>query len=127
MGYCIAASVEGLPQSGSIHSIVCADGDYAGAAFSAAPVVLDGDVHSLANNLKDGPSVWLFDGMHHAFAAVNADRELSRCFSQRFQGKRLVRLVAPRPEELRVIVPISVGVMLPIWIITVMRTVGQVG
>ena len=89
--------------------------------FPAIPFIPNCDIHSLADNLKDDPSARFFGGMNHAFASVDAGRELARGFPQRFQGERLFRFVAPRPEDLRVIVPMAMKVMPTIGIITVGR------
>ena len=94
--------------------------------FPAIPFIPNCDIHSLADNLKDDPSARFFGGMNHAFASVNAGRELARRFPQRFQGQRLFRFVAPRPEDLRVIVPMAMNVMPTIGIITVRRMIGLV-
>ena len=85
----IKASVENLAQRNSIDSIVCSDGDDPGPWFSAIPFIPDCDIHSLADDLKDDPPAGFFGGMNHAFASVDAGRELARRFPQRFQGKRL--------------------------------------
>ena len=113
------ASVKRLAQRRSIHSIVCSDGDDPGPWFPAIPFIPNCDIHSLADHLQDDPPARFFGGMHHAFASVNAGRELARGFPQRFQGQRLFGFVAPRPEDLRVIVPMAMSVMPTIGIITV--------
>ena len=87
----------------------------------------DGDVHPLADDLKDdrrsgSSAVWTTPLQRYTLAG-----SLLADLPQRFQGERLVRLVAPRPEDLRVIAPISMSVMLAIGTITVMRAVGLVG
>ena len=125
-GRCITASVKNLAQRSSIHSIMRADGDDPGPWFAAIPCIPDGDIHALADDLKDDPSVRCFGGMDHAFAAVDAGRELARRFPQRFQGKRLFRLVAPRPEDLRVVVPMAMHVLPTSGIVTVRRMSGLV-
>ena len=116
-----AASVKHVSQRSPIHSIVRSDGDDPGPWFPAIPFILDCDIHPLADDLKDDPAARFFGGMNHAFAPVDAGRELARRFPQRFQGKRLFRFVAPRAEDLRVIVPMAMIVMLTIGIITVSR------
>ena len=121
MGCCITASVKHLAQRSPIHAIVCSDGDDPSPWFPAIPCIPNCDIHSLADHLKDDPSTRFFGGMHHAFAPVNAGRELARGFPQRIQGERLFRFVAPRAEDLRVIVPVAMNVMPTIGIITVMR------
>ena len=63
------------------------DGDDPGPWFSAIPFIPNCDIHSLADNLKDDPAARFFGGMNHAFASVDAGRELARRFPQRFQGK----------------------------------------
>ena len=40
----------------------------------------------------------------HPFGPINSPRQLTHCFPQRFQRQRLVRLVAPGAEHLRVVV-----------------------
>ena len=80
-----AASIKNLSQRNSIHTIVCSDGDYPGQWFSAIPCILNGDIHSLADNLKDDPSTRFFGGLNHALASVDAGRELARRFPQRLQ------------------------------------------
>ena len=97
------------------------DGDDPGPWLPATPRIPNGDIHSLADNLKDDPSTRFFSGMDHAFAAVNAGWELAYCLSQRFEGERLVRFVAPRFEDLRVVVPMAMDVMATIEIITIGR------
>ena len=103
-----------------------ADGEDPGPWFSAMPCLPNGEIHALADHLKDDPSARLFGGMHHAFASVHAGRELARRFPQRFQGQRRFRFVAPRPEDLRVIVPMAMHVMPAIGILTVRRMSGLV-
>ena len=98
---------------------MCADGDDSGPWSPAIPFIPHCDIHSLADHLKDDPSTRFFGGMHHAFASVNAGRELARGFPQRFQGKGLLRFVAPRLEDLRMIAPMAMNVMPAIGIITV--------
>ena len=82
---CITASVKNLVQRRSIHSIMCSDGDDPGPWFSAIPFIPNCDIHSLADNLKDDPAARFFGGMNHAFASIDAGRELARRFPQRFQ------------------------------------------
>jgi hypothetical protein len=89
-GRCITASVKHLAQRSSIHAIVGADGDDPSPWFSAIPCLPNGDIHALADYLKDDPSARFFGGMHHAFASVHAGWELARRFPQRFQGKEWV-------------------------------------
>ena len=100
MGRCIKAFVKNLAQYRSIHSIVCSNGDYPGLWFSTIPFARHRNIHSLADNLKNDPSAGFFGGMNHAFASVNAGRELARRFPQGIQGKRLFRFIAPRPKDL---------------------------
>ena len=116
---CITASVERVAQRSSIHSIVCSDGDDPAAWLPAIPLIPYGDIHSLSDNLKDDASARFFSGMNHAFASVNAGREPARGFPQCFQGQRLFRFVAPRPEDLRVVVQMAINVMPTIGIVTV--------
>ena len=118
---CITAFVERFAQQSSIHSIVCSDGDDPGPWLPAVPLIPNGDVDSLADNLKDDPSARFFSGMHHAFASVDAGREPAGGLPQCFQGERLVCFVAPRPEHLRVVVPMAMNVMATIAIIRVGR------
>ena len=87
-GRCSTASVKHLAQRSAIHAIVGADGDDPGPWFSAIPCIPNGDIHALADHLKDDPSARCFGCMHHAFAAVHAGRELAHRFPQRFQGQR---------------------------------------
>jgi hypothetical protein len=115
-----------LAQRSSINFIVCSDGDYPGPWFSAIPFIPNCDIHSLADNLKDDPPARFFGGMTHAFAPENAGRELASRFRQRFHGKRLFRFVAPRHDDLRVIVPMAMNVMPTLGIITVRRMTGLV-
>ena len=95
------------------------DGDDPGARFPAIPFIPDFDIHSLADDLEDDPPARLFGGVNHALASVDAGRQLARRFPQRFQGKGRLRFVAPRPEGLRVVVPMVMGVMPAIGIVAV--------
>jgi hypothetical protein len=74
-----------LAQRSSINFIVCSDGDYPGPWFSAIPFIPDGDIHALADNLKDDPAARLFGGVNHAFASIDAGGKLARRFPHRFQ------------------------------------------
>lgn len=124
IGHCIAASVKSRPQGSSIHSITPSNGDDPGPWFSAIPFIPDCDIHPLADNLEDDPAARLFGGMNHALASIDAGGKLARCFPHCFQGKKLFRFVAPRPEDLRVIAPMTMKVMPAIRIITVRRVAG---
>ena len=55
--------------------------------FSAIPFILNCDIHSIADNLKDDPSARLFGDMNHAFASINAGRKPARGVPHRFQSK----------------------------------------
>jgi hypothetical protein len=94
--------------------------------FSAIPCLPNGDIYARVDYLKDDLSTRFFGGMHRAFAPVNAGRELARRFLQRLQGKRRLRFVAPRLEDLRMIIPMAMNVMPAIGIITVGRVIGLV-
>ena len=120
------ATVKNVAQRCSIHSIVGADGNDPGPRFPPIPFVTNCNVHALAHNLKDNPSARFFVGMDHTFASINASRELARGFPQRFQGKRLFRVVAPRAEVLRVMVPMTMIVMPTCRRIKVGRMIGLV-
>jgi hypothetical protein len=100
------------------------DRDYPGPWLSVIPFIPYFDIHSLANNLEDDPSAWLFGGINDAFAPVNAGRQLSRGFPQRLQAKRLFRLIAPRPEHLRMIAAMTVNMMSTIGVATIGRMIG---
>ena len=100
------------------------DGDDPGPWFSAIPFISNCDIHSLADNLKDDPAARLVGGIDHAFAPIDAGGKLARGFPHCFQGKTLFRFVAPGPEVLRVIVPMTMKVMPTIGIITVRRMAG---
>src|SRR5262245_7230057 len=82
---CIAASVKNLMQRSSIHFIMRSDGDDSGPRFSAIPFIPKCDIHALADNLKDDPTVRLFYGMDHALASVDAGGKVPRRFPHRFQ------------------------------------------
>ena len=92
----------------------------------AIPFIPNCDIHSLADDLKDDRVALARRGINHTFAPVDAGRELARGFPQRFQGKRLVRFVAPGAEGLRVVVPMVMSVMPASGIITVRRMIGVV-
>lgn len=124
MRCCFSASIKNLAQRGIVHPVMRSDGDYPGSLFPAIPFILNGDVHSLTDDLKDDPSVRLLGSMNYAFASVDAGREPARRFPQHFQGKGLFGFVAPRLEDLRVIVPMTRKVMPTIGIITARRVAG---
>jgi hypothetical protein len=86
-GRCSTASVKSLAQRNPIHCIMYSDGDYPGPWFSAIPFIPNRDINSLAYDLKDEASSRFFSAMNHAFASVNAGRELARRFPHRFLMK----------------------------------------
>jgi hypothetical protein len=71
------AFVEGRLQREPVHPARCADRDDAGTALVAAPVVAEGDIDALADDLQDDPPVGLVGGVDDALAAVDAGRELA--------------------------------------------------
>ena len=92
-----------------IDAAKCADGHNLRARRASAPLVLQRDIHAFANDLQYRAPRRGIGSVDHAFGPVDVHRQTGRRFPQRFQGKGLLRLLAPRAEGLRVIVPVAMN------------------
>ena len=65
--------------------------------------MFQGDIHPLADDLQDRAPLGRIDTVNHPFAAVDVRWQTGSHFPQRVERQRLVRLVAPGAEGLRVV------------------------